>query len=131
MEELIENYMLKSKSVGTSNEGSNVVLIDNTLVDTNRVIGLYDETPVLNPSCVRPKGISNARLKPTFEKRKKKTSLSKKIKQPRKGGSSQTSLHAPNYLSMTLPTTNGCFPPSNQNVGWVLQGRGFLVLLGH
>ncbi|CAB4313498.1 unnamed protein product [Prunus armeniaca] len=62
---LIEKQMIKSK-------GEVNAKIHDSLDDCNATT--FDETPVQNPSCVRPKGISNARLKSVMEKRRRKTS---------------------------------------------------------
>ncbi|BBG93807.1 FAR1-related sequence 5 [Prunus dulcis] len=74
---LIEKEMIKSKGEVNAN-------IHDSLDDCNATT--FDETPVQNPSCVRPKGISNARLKSVMEKRRRKTSKdivsSRKTKQP-------------------------------------------------
>ncbi|CAL8997118.1 unnamed protein product [Prunus brigantina] len=67
MEELIEKEMIKSKGEVNQKTSDNVV-------DCNASGCTFDETPVLNPPCVRPKGISNARLKSAMEKRRKRTS---------------------------------------------------------
>ncbi|CAL2265432.1 unnamed protein product [Prunus armeniaca] len=128
---LIEKQMIKSK-------GEVNAKIHDSLDDCNATT--FDETPVQNPSCVRPKGISNARLKSVMEKRRRKTSKdivsSRKTKQPSSIGPSYNSSHAPlssNFLhpdgvpmstninnhvypATSLLTTNGhaYLPPSNQ-----------------
>ncbi|KAI5352456.1 hypothetical protein L3X38_005347 [Prunus dulcis] len=128
---LIEKEMIKSK-------GEVNAKIHDSLDDCNATT--FDETPVQNPSCVRPKGISNARLKGVMEKRRRKTSKdivsSRKTKQPSSIGPSYNSSHAPlssNFLhpdgvpmstninnhvypAISLLTTNGhaYLPPSNQ-----------------
>ncbi|BBN67839.1 FAR1-related sequence 5 [Prunus dulcis] len=129
---LIEKEMIKSK-------GEVNAKIHDSLDDCNATT--FDETPVQNPSCIRPKGISNAKLKNVMEKRRRKTSKdivsSRKTKQPSSIGPSYNSSHAPlssNFLhpdgvpmstninnhvypAISLLTTNGhaYLPPSNQD----------------
>ncbi|KAM1894854.1 hypothetical protein ACFX13_043705 [Malus domestica] len=130
MEELIEKDMIKSK--GEVNKESN----DNNDDDCNANGCSGDEPPILNPPLVRPKGVSNARLKSAMEKRKKKASKdtvsSGKTKKPSNIGPSHSStpydsnflqqLSVPTstnvtqvYPTMSLLTTNShALPPSNQ-----------------
>ncbi|KAM1777461.1 hypothetical protein ACFX15_043234 [Malus domestica] len=113
MAQLLDKEM-KSNGEEIANKESNDVLNDAT-------------APVLNPPSVRPKGISNARLKSHMEKHKKKTSnvpgSSKKSKPPSSGGPSHTAnanahSHLTNqfYPTMTMLTANShaCFPSPNQ-----------------
>ncbi|KAM1581378.1 hypothetical protein TB2_028937 [Malus domestica] len=126
MAQLLDKEM-KSNGEEIANKESNDVLNDATVRDTDGVNNSSDEAPVLNPPSVRPKGISNARLKSHMEKRKKKTSnvtgLSKKTKPPSSGGPSHTAnanARSPStnqlYPTLSLLTTNAhaCFPSSNQ-----------------
>ncbi|KAM2576049.1 hypothetical protein TB2_007797 [Malus domestica] len=125
MAQLLDKEM-KSNGEEIANKESNDVLNDATVRDTDGVNNSFDEAPVLNPPSVRPKGISNARLKSHMEKRKKKTSnvtgLSKKTKPPSSGGPSHTAnanARSPStnqfYPTMTMPTANShaCFPSPN------------------
>lgn len=67
-----------------------------------------DEAPVLNPSGVWPKGLTNKRKKDQMEKKKKRAPKgqvsSKKTKPPRNGSPSQTSLHTSHNLSIVHPS---------------------------
>ncbi|KAM1276877.1 hypothetical protein ACFX2J_029081 [Malus domestica] len=126
MAQLLDKEM-KSNGEEIANKESNDVLNDATIRDTDGVNNSSDEAPVLNPPSVRPKGISNARLKSHMEKCKKKTSnvtgLSKKTKPPSSGGPSHTvnaNARSPStnllYPTLSLLTTNAHarFPSSNQ-----------------
>ncbi|KAM1581379.1 hypothetical protein TB2_028937 [Malus domestica] len=108
MAQLLDKEM-KSNGEEIANKESNDVLNDATVRDTDGVNNSSDEAPVLNPPSVRPKGISNARLKSHMEKRKKKTSnvtgLSKKTKPPSSGGPSHTA-----NANARSPSTNQFYP---------------------
>jgi len=61
----------------SSKLGSNANLEENEVVEHNIVdemLGLSNHVSVLNPPCVRSKGLRNTRLKGHFEKRKANTS---------------------------------------------------------
>ena len=61
----------------SSKLGSNANLEENEVVKHNivdEILGLSNHVPILNPSCVRSKGLRKDRLKGHFEKRKAKSS---------------------------------------------------------
>ncbi|CAB4270388.1 unnamed protein product [Prunus armeniaca] len=148
MEELIEKEMITSKGEVNKKTSDNVV-------DCNASGCTFDETPVLNPPCVRPKGISNARLKSAMEKRRKRTSKdtvsSRKTKQSSKIGRPYSSAHTPlssNFLNpvsvpmstnisnhvyptMRLLPTEGHanLPQPNLSFTSMLQSTNFMALL--
>lgn len=69
MEELIDKDLLESKGLVYQESNSNEVL--NKDYDANENGCPVDETPVLDPPCVRPKGISNDRWKASLENKRK------------------------------------------------------------
>ncbi|KAI5354062.1 hypothetical protein L3X38_006957 [Prunus dulcis] len=107
--------MIKSKGEVNQKTYDNVV-------DCNASGRTFDETPILNSPCVRPKGISNARLKSVMEKRRKRTPkdivFSRKTKQSSKIGHPYSSAHTPlnsNFLNpvsvpMSTNISNHVYP---------------------
>ncbi|KAB2599979.1 protein FAR1-RELATED SEQUENCE 5-like [Pyrus ussuriensis x Pyrus communis] len=124
MAQLLDKEM-KSNGDEIANKESNDVLNDATVRDTDGVNNSSDEAPVLNPPSVRPKGISNARLKSHMEKRKKKTSnvlglSSKKLCGPSHTANANARFPSTNqfYPTMTMPIANShaCLPSPNQSL---------------
>ncbi|KAL6130859.1 hypothetical protein ACLB2K_069237 [Fragaria x ananassa] len=107
MEKLIEKDEVEPKGSGQEDEvqpkgsghkESNEALNDDNISDDNESGCEVDETPVLDPSCAKTKGMSNARWKSSVEKRNKNTSKNKF------------------YPPMNLSAINiqGFWPPPNQ-----------------
>ena len=67
MEELIDKDVLEWKGLVYQESNSNEVLNKDSDVNENGCP--VDETPILDPPCVRPKGISNDRWKASLEKK--------------------------------------------------------------
>ena len=74
LDEKIERVSSKLKLGSNANLEENEVVEHNT---TDEMLGLSNHMPMLNPPCVRSKGLRNNRLKDHFEKCKTKSSKDK------------------------------------------------------
>ncbi|KAL0014662.1 hypothetical protein SO802_001731 [Lithocarpus litseifolius] len=72
MIELVEKDMEELSVARDDGEGENS-FVDNTISgDVEKTNCLLNNLPILDPPCVRPKGVTNARMKSNMKKRKRK-----------------------------------------------------------
>ncbi|XP_023871700.1 protein FAR-RED IMPAIRED RESPONSE 1-like [Quercus suber] len=72
MIELVENDMKQLNAARDGDEKENRIVANNVFDDVEKTDCSLNSLPILDPPCVRPKGVTNARLKSKLEKRKRK-----------------------------------------------------------
>ena len=72
MIEFVENDMEQLNMARDGDKKENRIVANNVFDDVEKTDCFFNSLPILDHPCVRPKGVTNARLKSNLEKHKRK-----------------------------------------------------------